>query len=35
MTWRFDNRNNPYLFRDTMMKLIASDALEYKKLTAA
>ena len=35
MTWRFDNRNNPYLFRDTMLKLIAADALEYKKLTAA
>jgi transposase-like protein len=34
MTWRFDNRNNPYLFRDTMMKLIAADALEYKRLTA-
>ena len=35
MTWRFDNRNNPYLFRDAMLKLIAADALEYKKLTAA
>ncbi len=34
MTWRFDNRNNPYLFRDTMMKLISADVLEYKKLTA-
>lgn len=35
MTWRFDNRNNPYLFRDTMLKLISADALGYKKLTAA
>ena len=35
MTWRFDNRNNPYLFRDTMMKLIEAPVLEYKKLTAA
>jgi transposase-like protein len=35
MTWRFDNRNNPYLFRDTMLKLISADALEYKKLTAS
>ena len=34
MTWRFDNRNNPYLFRDTMMKLIEAPILEYKKLTA-
>jgi transposase-like protein len=35
MTWRFNNRKNPYLFRDTLQKLIASDVLEYKKLTAA
>jgi transposase-like protein len=35
MTWRFNNRKNPFLFRDTMMKLIASDNLEYKKLTKA
>jgi transposase-like protein len=35
MTFRFNNRNNPYLFRDTMMKLIESPVLEYKKLTAA
>ena len=35
MTWRFDNRKNPFLFRDTMLKLIASDNLEYKALTQA
>jgi transposase-like protein len=35
MTWRFDNRKNPYLFRDTMLRLIASDNLQYKELTAA
>lgn len=35
MTFRFNNRKNPYLFRDTMVKLIASSNLEYKKLTAA
>ena len=35
MTWRFNNRKNPFLFRDTMLKLIASDNLEYKKLVAA
>lgn len=33
MTWRFDNRKNPYLFRDTLLKLIHSDNLEYKELT--
>jgi transposase-like protein len=35
MTFRFNNRNNPYLFRDTLLKLIEAPALEYKKLTAA
>jgi transposase-like protein len=35
MTWRFNNRKNPYLFRDTMLKLIASTNLEYKELTKA
>ena len=35
MTWRFDNRKNPFLFRDTLLKLIQSDNLEYKELTKA
>jgi transposase-like protein len=35
MTWRFNNRKNPYLFRDTMLKLINSENLEYKELTKA
>jgi transposase-like protein len=35
MTWRFNNRKNPFLFRDTMLKLITSENLEYKRLTAA
>jgi transposase-like protein len=35
MTWRFNNRKNPFLFRDTMLRLIASDNLEYKELTKA
>ena len=35
MTWRFNNRKNEYLFRDTMLKLIAAPNLEYKRLTAA
>jgi transposase-like protein len=30
--WRFNNRKNPFLFRDTLLKLIHSDKLEYKKL---
>src|SRR3984893_4478890 len=32
--WRFNNRKNPFLFRDTILKLIASSNLEYKKLTS-
>jgi hypothetical protein len=35
MTFRFNNRNNPYLFRDTMRKLIEAPVLEYKNLIAA
>lgn len=35
MMFRFNNRSNPYLFRDTLMKLIEAPVLEYKKLTAA
>jgi transposase-like protein len=31
--WRFNNRQNPFLFRDTLLKLITSPNLEYKKLT--
>jgi transposase-like protein len=34
MCFRFNNRKNPYLFRDTMLKLIGSPNLEYKELTA-
>jgi hypothetical protein len=35
MKWRFNNRKNPFLFRDTMLKLIHSENLEYKELTKA
>lgn len=31
--FRFNNRNNPYLFRDTLLRLIASDSLSYEQLT--
>lgn len=34
LEWRFNNRENPFLFRDTMLKLLKSDNLEYKNLTA-
>jgi transposase-like protein len=32
LEWRFNNRENPYLFRDTLLKLIKSENLEYKDL---
>jgi transposase-like protein len=35
MCFRFNNRKNPYLFRDTILKLIESPNLEYKILTAS
>lgn len=34
MCFRFNNRRNPFLFRDTLLKLIASQNVEYKELTA-
>jgi hypothetical protein len=35
VTFRFNNHSNPYLFRDTLIKLIEAPVLEYKELTAA
>jgi transposase-like protein len=32
--WRFNNRANVFLFRDTMLKLIDADTLRYKELIA-
>jgi transposase-like protein len=34
MCFRFNNRKNPYLFRDTLTKMIQSPNLEFKDLTA-
>jgi transposase-like protein len=31
--FRFNNRHNPFLFRDTLLRLLASSNLEYKELT--
>src|SRR5262249_35984926 len=33
--FRFNNRENPYLFRDTILRLVEADALTYEKLVAA
>ena len=32
--FRFNNRNNPYLFRDTLMRLLETSNIEYKTLIA-
>ena len=32
LEWRYNNRNNPFLFRDTLLKLLVSSNLKYKAL---
>jgi transposase-like protein len=32
LEWRFNNRDNPYLFRDTLLKLINAENLPYESL---
>lgn len=34
LEWCFHNRDKPYLFRDTIKRLLAADNVEFKKLTA-
>ena len=33
LEWRFNNRDNPFLFRDTLIRLLRSENLEYRTLT--
>lgn len=33
--WRFNNRENPYLFRDTLMRLISTEQVTYRELISA
>lgn len=33
--FRFNNRNNPYIFRDALTELLTAGPLEYRQLTAA
>ena len=35
LEWRFNNRNNSYLFRDTRFKLCQSEVLSYQELIAS
>ena len=32
MCFRFDNRKNPFLFRDTLIKMLEAEHVEYKHL---
>jgi transposase-like protein len=32
LEWRFNNRENPYLYRDTLLKLVEADTLPYQEL---
>lgn len=34
MEWRFNGRENPFLFRDTLLVMLHGDALPYRKLIA-
>jgi len=34
MSFRFNNRKNPFLFRDTLLKMLEAENIEYKELTA-
>lgn len=31
--WRFNQRDNPYLFRDTLIRMVKSPKMEFKELT--
>lgn len=30
--WRFNNRNNPHMFRDTVKRILTTDPLRYRAL---
>jgi len=32
--FRYNNRRNPYLFRDTLTRLVSKDPMSYEQLTA-
>jgi len=34
MEWRQNNRENPYLFRDTLLVLVKANPLTYERLVA-
>lgn len=34
LEWRFNNRKNPFMFRDVLLRILDAEALRYRKLTA-
>ena len=34
LEWRFNNRDNPYIFRDTLARIVNTDPLTYRELVA-
>ena len=34
LEWRFNNRDNPHIFRDTLIRIVDTEALTYQSLTA-
>ena len=34
LEWRFNNRDNPHIFRDTLRRIMHTDPLTYRKLVA-
>lgn len=34
MEWRFNNRDNPHIFRDTLARIMHTDPLQYRELVA-
>jgi len=35
LEWKYNNRRNPYLFRNTLIRLCESDVLGYQELIAS
>ena len=34
LEWRYNNRENPYIFRDALARIMNTDLLQHKRLIA-
>ena len=34
LAWRFNNRNNPHIFRDTLTRIVNTEHITYRQLVA-